>query len=279
MRVPVLALIALSMLFLAGCGPSEPEPEVQSLGETPPAPAEPAVVPGDVEALRALIAKAMPGVKVSELTPAPVAGLYEMRSGMEFAYISADGRYLLTGDLTDLETRTALTEVRRQSARLEYLATLGDDTYVRFAPATPAVHSVTVFTDIDCGYCRLLHKQIDTYTAQGIEVRYAFFPRSGENTESFYAAEQVWCSADRQQALTDAKAGKKLTGPRDCENPIARHLQAAADLSLRGTPAIILPNGEVIPGYQPAEDLLQALDAIAAEAAAKTAAAEAHAPG
>lgn len=266
---PKRALIASLIMIVSACAPSTPEDEASASPDERSA-AEAAADSGSaadsdtLAGLRAVIGQRMPGVTLTDITASPLPGLYEIRAGMEFAYISADGRYLLTGDVTDLETRTAITERRRQKARLERMAALGDDSYITFAPDTPATYTVTVFTDVDCGYCRMLHNQVHAYNDRGIAVRYAFFPRSGANTESFYTAEKVWCSADRKQALTDAKAGKKLTAPRDCENPVARHLQAASDLGLRGTPAIILPDGELIPGYQPPEELRHMLDSVTA---------------
>jgi thiol:disulfide interchange protein DsbC len=130
---------------------------------------------------------------------------------------------------------------------------------VIFAPDKPK-HTVTVFTDIDCGYCRKLHREIDGYLKAGIRVRYLFFPRAGLGSESFNEAVSVWCAADRQQAMTDAKAGKPIEA-KTCENPVIDHMQLGESLQISGTPAIVLESGDLVPGYVPAERLAAMLQA------------------
>lgn len=211
----------------------------------------------DDAAAAATIAKTL-GISADNVRPSPVAGLYEIQHQREFAYATADGRYLLRGDLVDMKTGEELTENRRRVDRLDVLAKLGSDKLIEFAPAPPMAtkYTVTVFTDIDCGYCRKLHSEIAQFNAKGIAIRYAFFPRSGPDTESWYSAEAVWCSADQRKALTEAKAGAqiKLKG-KACNNPVAEEYQLATDLGIRGTPMLVLPNGDVFPGYVPAAQL------------------------
>ncbi|MDP3295442.1 MAG: DsbC family protein [Nevskia sp.] len=208
------------------------------------------------------------GLKAENVRPSPVAGIYEVQHDHEFGYVTADGRYLLRGDLVDLKTGKELTEEHRRDDRLAEIGKLGQNKLIEFAPSPPQVakYTVTVFTDVDCGYCRKLHSEIAQYNAQGIAIRYAFFPRSGPDTDSWRTAEAVWCSADRQKALTDAKTGAtiKVKG-KLCDNPIAEEYQLAQDLGIRGTPMMVFPNGDIFPGYIPAPALAQKL----AEATAK----------
>ncbi|WP_293371916.1 thioredoxin fold domain-containing protein [Nevskia sp.] len=198
------------------------------------------------------------GIEPANVRPSPIAGLYEIQHQREFAYVTADGRYLLRGDLVDLKSGEELTENRRRVDRLDVLAKLGSKKFIEFAPPPPVVakYTVTVFTDIDCGYCRKLHSEIAQYNAKGIAIRYAFYPRSGPDTDAWRSAEAVWCAADQHKALTDAKAGAevKIKG-KVCDNPIAEEYQLAQDLGIRGTPMMVLPNGDVYPGYVPAAQL------------------------
>jgi len=221
----------------------------------------------DDAAAAATIAKAL-GITPENVRPSPVAGLYEIQHQREFAYVTADGRYLLRGDLVDLKSGEELTENRRRVDRLDVLAKLGSKKFIEFSPPPPVVakYTVTVFTDIDCGYCRKLHSEIAQYNAKGIAIRYAFYPRSGPDTESWQSAEAVWCAADQRKALTDAKAGAtvKLKG-KACDNPIAEEYQLAQDLGIRGTPMMVLPNGDVFPGYVPAGQLAAKLAEISAK--------------
>jgi thiol:disulfide interchange protein DsbC len=217
------------------------------------------------------IAKVL-GVDRSNVKPSPIPGIYQIQHQREFAYVTGDGRYLLRGDLVDLKTGAELTENLRRVDRLDVLARLGPKKLIEFAPPAPvaAKYTVTVFTDIDCGYCRKLHAEMAQYHAKGIAIRYAFFPRSGPDTESWKSAEAVWCAADQRKALTEAKAGQtvKVKG-KICDNPIAEEYQIAQDLGIRGTPMMVLPNGDVYPGYVPAAQLAAKL----AESEARPAAA------
>jgi thiol:disulfide interchange protein DsbC len=127
-----------------------------------------------------------------------------------------------------------------------------------FAPRETK-HTVTVFTDVDCTYCRKLHAEMKQYNDLGIRVRYLFYPRSGPDSESWTKAEQVWCSANRNEALTRAKRGDSLTAKACANNPVARDYELGQDVGLRGTPAIILPSGELLGGYVPPAMLIKRL--------------------
>ncbi|MFN2308894.1 MAG: thioredoxin fold domain-containing protein [Gammaproteobacteria bacterium] len=217
-----------------------------------------AVAADDYPQIRQALSALIPDAQPDQIRPAPVAGLLEVTYGPQLFYVSDDGRYLVQGHVFDVRTQADLTEARQGELRTAAVAGLGADKMVIFAAAKPK-HTITVFTDIDCGYCRKLHAEIQEANALGITVRYLFYPRSGPNTESYFKAESVWCSKDRQQAMTDAKAGKEL--PRKtCDNPIDAHLRLVRDFGLQGTPAILLEDGRLIPGYVPAKQLLAMLE-------------------
>jgi thiol:disulfide interchange protein DsbC len=252
----VMGLLVLG-LVLSACAPDAPEP-----GTTGAVPAEAKPLDqAEADAVRMALAKTLPGTPIDALRSTPLPGVYEIQSGMNFGYVSADGRFLIEGDLNDLVDKRQLTEDRRKEARVALMKDLGEDQTIEFAPAGPAKpkYTVTVFTDVDCGYCRMLHQHIKEYNDDGIAVRYVFFPRSGPNTDSFYKAERVWCAADRRAALTQAKATGDISGDQTCANPVMNHLRLANALGLRGTPGILLPDGELIPGYQPPARLLKLL--------------------
>jgi thiol:disulfide interchange protein DsbC len=215
---------------------------------------------------RSAVSSRFPEIRPEQLSPAPVPGLLEVRIGSKVAYVSADGRYLIQGEIIDLDTEVNLTEQRRGTARRDALSEVSEASMVVFAPKGTSKHTVTVFTDIDCGYCRKLHRQIADYNARGIKVRYLAFPRSGPGTESWRKAELVWCSKDRQGALTRSKAGEVLKGNACQPNPVAAHYQLGRDFGIQGTPAIVLESGEVIGGYLEPAELAKYLD----ESKAKT---------
>lgn len=196
----------------------------------------------------------------------PVPGLYQVAYGPSVFYMTADGRYLFEGELMDLATRQNLTENTRSGARLAALAEVPESDMIVFAPKDPK-HTITVFTDVDCGYCRKLHGEIEQLNARGIAVRYMAFPRAPQGTPTFAKSESVWCAADRRQAITDAKANKPVE-QRSCDNPVAEQKAIGSAIGVTGTPAIVLEDGQLIPGYRPANELADALDAIAAQQAA-----------
>lgn len=203
----------------------------------------------------------VPELKDANISRTKAPGLYEVQLGQYFFHVTSDGKYLLQGDLIDLDTGEELTENNRRAQRLSLLSKLGPDDTIEFAPEKGTKHVVTVFTDIDCGYCRKLHSEMEEYNKEGIAIRYVFYPRAGLDSDSYRKAAAVWCSDDRKKALTDAKSGASLSNVRlDCKNPVARDWQMGQELGLRGTPMMILPDGEVVNGYVPAQQLAMRLD-------------------
>jgi thiol:disulfide interchange protein DsbC len=174
-------------------------------------------------------------------------------------YVSAEGRYLLRGNLIDLDQRQDLTEQTRSRARREALSKVDESEMIVFSPTSKKPrHTITVFTDVDCPYCRKLHSEIDEYTNAGIKVRYLMFPRMGKNSPSYYKAVNVWCAKDRNEALTEAKQGKELP-KRTCKNPVQSQMELGQLIGVNGTPATVLENGEMVPGYRPAKEMVRLL--------------------
>jgi len=215
--------------------------------------------PATNEAIEKALRQILPDVAPDHITPSPVKGISEVLLGPRVFYVTNDGRYLFQGSLIDLKTRVDISEDRRKHIRLDALNQVGEDKMIIF-PAKESRHIVTVFTDVDCTYCRKFHREINQYNERGITVRYLLYPRTGVNTPSYYKAVSVLCDADRQKALTRAKAGEELE-QRNCDNPIKEHMQLGTLMGLKGTPAIVMDDGEMLPGYVPADKLAQALDA------------------
>jgi thiol:disulfide interchange protein DsbC len=203
----------------------------------------------------------MQGVKPEDLHATPIPGMYELLRGSDAAYVSPDGKYAILGDLYETGTNNDLTENRRRDQRLKMLAGIPEAQMVIFGPEN-AKHTITVFTDMDCAYCRKLHSQIGDYNKLGIKVRYIAYPRSGPNTSSWTKAEQVWCAADRKTALTEAKLGKTLPGKVCPNNPVAKEYALGEQFNLQGTPTLILGNGEMVGGYLAPADLAKELKDI-----------------
>jgi len=207
---------------------------------------------------RAIIVKKIDGIRLEDVRMSPVSGMYEVTKDADISYLSADGRYAILGDLIDLDTDANISENRRRGIRARMLETVPESEMLVFSPKDPK-YTITVFTDIDCGYCRRLHSQIAEYNRLGIRVRYLFFPRSGPDTESWHKAEAVWCSSNRNEALTRAKNGENLKAPNCPAEIVKRDYELGTKLNVTGTPAIFLASGEMLPGYAPPGELVNYL--------------------
>jgi thiol:disulfide interchange protein DsbC len=205
---------------------------------------------------RAEIVKKIPGTKVEELKPTPVPGMYELSRGTDIGYVTSDGRFYFGGDLYDIQQGVNLTDVSRNGARRTLLATLPEDEMITFSPVNPK-YTITVFTDVECGYCRKLHSEINDLNRLGVRVRYVFYPRDGPGSEAWQLAEDVWCSPDRGDALTRAKRGEKIESHKCGPTPIARQYQVGERLNIRGTPGIYTSSGDYIAGYLPPAKLVE----------------------
>ncbi|MDR9452546.1 MAG: DsbC family protein [Wenzhouxiangella sp.] len=212
----------------------------------------------DHDAVEARLSGLVPETTDVAINESPIDGVLEVRLGGDVVYMSDDGKHLFQGRLIDLDTREDLTGRAQNAIRQERIADIDPDQFITFGPDNPT-HRLMVFTDPDCGYCRRLHEQIDSYVAEGIEINYMGFPRAGENSATFDKLVSVWCAADQHQAMTTAKAGGELPA-RDCDHPVSEHYQLGQDMGVTGTPALMGFDGSLIPGFVPADELKARLD-------------------
>lgn len=253
---------ALAVLPLLACARNEAAaPEAAPAAPTLPAAdaAAPVVEEGDP---RVALAAKIPGARPEDLRATPVPGVYELSHGADISYVTADAKYLFAGDLYQVADNgdfPNLSENRRRELRLKLVNAVPESQMVVFGPAS-AKHTLTVFTDVDCTWCRRLHSQIADYNKLGIRVRYMAFPRTGPDTESWEKAEQVWCAKDRKAALTAAKAGEALKIPVCPNTPVAGQFALGRELGVSGTPGLVLETGELVPGYLPPPQLKAYLD-------------------
>lgn len=213
--------------------------------------------------VRAAVQKLVPTAKIDKIEASPIAGYAQAIIGSQLVYVSNDGRYILQGTLYDADAKLDLTAARMSREHVAKLDAYPEAQRIVFAPAGKPKYKVTVFTDIDCGYCRKMHSHIAEYNERGIQVDYLFFPRSGPGTPSFDKAVSVWCAKDRKAAFTSAKAGQDPS-PLKCDNPIAQEYQLGMTVGVDGTPAVYAPDGSKIGGYLTPGQLQASLDRIAA---------------
>jgi len=212
----------------------------------------------DKATIKAMLAKKMPDLKVTEVNKTSVPGLYEVIMPPRIFYVSSDAQYLLTGDMIQINSGDNVTSPQRDRVRADAVNLLGEDSMIVYSPKK-VKHTITVFTDIDCGYCRKLHNEMAQYNEKGIKVRYTAYPRAGIGSESFKKAESVWCAKNRNEAMNKAKSGDTVKN-KVCDNPVSKHYKMGEMIGVRGTPAIVLESGQMVPGYVPADRLYQGLE-------------------
>ncbi|MEP6483210.1 MAG: DsbC family protein [Rudaea sp.] len=200
--------------------------------------------------------KLVPQAKIQSISESTMPGFLNVVADGHVIFISADGKFLIEGHVFDIATRRDLTNEGLSSVRKEGLARIGDDKKLIFAPPHPK-YTVTVFTDVDCPYCKQFHKQIAEYNRLGIAVEYVLYPLS-IHPGSDKKAETVWCEKDRNSAYTNAMNGANLPA-KTCANPIGEVGTIATGMGVDGTPAIFTSDGVQLGGYVPPDQLAQRL--------------------
>jgi len=223
--------------------------------------AQAAEKPEDAATRKALQGLLSPQAKIDAIEESPLPGYRQVVVGPQMLYVSDDGKYLLQGNLYDTTTKRDLTSARLAVDHKKKLDAVPAAKRIVFAPAEKAKYKITVFTDIDCGYCRKLHSQIAEYNKRGIEVDYLFFPRSGLNSPSYDKAVSVWCAKDRNAAFTAAKAGK-TPAPAKCDNPVGDEFKLGTQVGVDGTPTVFTADGTKIGGYLSPDQMLAKLQSL-----------------
>ena len=220
------------------------------------------VSPAAQKMVRAAVTGLAPEAQVESVEIAPLPGFYQVIASGQLLYVSADGRYVINGDVLDLKARQNVTEAAWAKFRKRELAQVPTSERIVYAPKNPR-YTVTVFTDVNCGFCRELHKHIAAFNAAGIAVEYLAWPRegvtttSGRPTPTYTEMVSVWCANDRKAAFNDAMQGHSKTAT--CTNPVKDEFELGKRLGVGGTPSVIGPDGRVLGGYLTPEQLLAAL--------------------
>lgn len=214
--------------------------------------------------VRAALKRLDPTINPDYIGPAAVPGYQEVIIKGTVVFVSNDGRYVARNFMDLSNDRDIAMSGALPGWRLQALNEIPASERIVFAPAGASKHTVTVFTDVECGYCRKLHQDIGEYNKLGIAIEYIAFPRAGMGTPDAMKLESVWCSSDRRKALTDAKNDGALPALK-CDNPVAKHLEIGKRIGLEGTPMIINANGIALSGYLTPVEMLESLEKLAAQ--------------
>ncbi|QUX93128.1 protein-disulfide isomerase [Marinomonas sp. A3A] len=210
----------------------------------------------DQSAVLSAVQKALPQYEVESAELHQGAGLYVvvLKNGPTL-HVTQDGKYFVAGDLYQINDTTLVNETEK--AKLAKIETLPESQMIVYKAKDEKAH-ITVFTDVDCGYCRMLHKEVPKLNEAGVTVRYLAYPRAGIGSEAYTKMVSIWCSADPKEWLTQAKLGAEIPENK-CVNPVAEQYKLGNEVGVRGTPSIVLGNGEFLPGYLPAAELVKHL--------------------
>ena len=199
---------------------------------------------------------------------APVAGFYEVqvRSG-PILYVSADGKHFFDGNLYQVRPGqfVDLRDMKLSKQRGEIFANRNTGDMIIFKPKGATKAIMNIFTDVDCGFCRKLHRDVPELNAMGVEVRYLAYPRAGIPSEAYDKMTSAWCAKDQQTALTQTKNGQSVASATCDDNPVADHFALGRKIGVTGTPAIVLMDGTMLPGYQPPKDFAKILGLTASD--------------
>ena len=202
-----------------------------------------------------------PGTQIEKIEESSFPNIYKVYYGdIQPLYVSKSGKYFLYGDMFEINSSEIinLTALDIKKQRISLMKEINQDELISFS-SDDEIYSVTVFTDVDCGYCRKLHNEIRAYNKLGISINYAAFPRSGIGTEAFTKMVGAWCSTNPKQSITYLKDGKKLDLNFCDSQPVSKHYAIGKKIGITGTPAIISSEGELFPGYYSPQDLLDKL--------------------
>tara|TARA_B100000029_G_scaffold345288_1_gene337692 strand:- start:1016 stop:1762 length:747 start_codon:yes stop_codon:yes gene_type:complete len=197
-------------------------------------------------------------IEIISVEETDIEGYLEVRlEGVEPLFVSKDGKYLISGDIFEITDQGLVnrSEDRRNYLRKVTIGELDESEFIIFQP-DKVEHSIFVFTDVDCGYCRQFHREINDYLELGIKVNYLAFPRAGIESDSFKKIVSAWCSSEPNKAITELKLGYEIKENVCLNNPVKKHFDLGNSLGVTGTPSIITSEGRLIPGYIPPKDLI-----------------------
>lgn len=217
-------------------------------------------ITASVEKLSKIIDKKLP---VTSIAKSPITGLVQLTSDLNIFYISADGRYMIFGDMIDLSkdrSSWSITESEVRKLRLHALSAIKQKDMIIFPATGNTLATITVFTDLDCKYCQKMQENINEYNDAGITVRYLAFPRTGPKSASFDEAIKVWCAKDKKSAFNAAINKREFSTAKCSKNPVMMEYELGRKMGISGTPTIILENGAKVPGLIDAKTLVEIIN-------------------
>lgn len=213
---------------------------------------------GEAEVRKAANGLFRPGTQIDEIRKAEIAGIYEVRVGSNLFYFDEKGKYAIMGDIIDTGSKRNLTEEKRDKLSAIKFSDLPLDQAIKTVRGN-GKRVFATFEDPNCGYCKKLTKEIVGMTDFTM---YTFlYPIL--SPDSHTKSRNIWCAKDSSKAWISHMTTGSNPANVNCDAPLEKNLMLGQRLNIRGTPHIILSNGERLPGYVSAEQLNERLDAVA----------------
>ena len=210
--------------------------------------------------IKDVLAKILPADVPYSVFSSPVSGFYQVVIGMRVVFISDDGKYMINGALIDINSRENITETASAAVRIKMLKDIPESSMIIFEGNKDGAlygRNISIFTDVDCPYCKKLHREVPQLSEAGITIRYLAYPRNGTQTSTYQDMVSIWCAKDQKAALEQAlESGNSAQVASKCNHPVQDHMMYAGMFEVRWTPFMIFDNGQAIPGYAPAVEII-----------------------
>jgi len=239
--------------------PRSGRPVLAALGLALTLPATSAIA-ADKESIAESLKQHMPGIPIDSIQETPAEGLYELISNGQIAYVTADGKYLLAGDLIDVANRQNLTQRKMDTQRLAAIEDVSAERKLVFPADGEKKHAITILTDPTCPFCEKLHDELPALQEAGVEVTYILSPRQGPGSKGFELSSRVQCADEPNEALELAMRGQSVDAEACADEVMKQNMALSNRLGMSGTPYTVLPSGATVAGYRPADVMLQAIE-------------------
>jgi len=198
------------------------------------------------------------GEKIKSVNQTAIKGILEIvTSDNTIYYIDESGRYVLYGNLIDLDRRVNVTQERRDIVTRIDFGSLPLENAIREGKGK---YKLAVFHDPDCPFCRKLYRELKKM--KDVEV-YNFIFNLPSHPEAYDKAKKVYCADNKGKALDRAMGGDDMKGYKLCKTDVVdSNIRLSREIGVTGTPHMILENGMSLRGFRKKEVIRQKLESI-----------------
>lgn len=202
-------------------------------------------------------------VNVLDVMQSPVAGVWEVDivAGEKKVpiYIDFSKKHLITGSVISVNEKKNLSQERftklNPPPKVDVSQIPLDDALLM--GDKDSKYKIVVFDDPDCPFCAKLHQEMKKVIAERKDIAFyiKLFPLS-IHPDAYEKSKTIVC--EKSLALLEAAFEKKEIPKAKCDAAVINdNMKLAQRLGITGTPALIFPDGRVIPGYKDARSIIE----------------------